>query len=177
VLFAILALVAVFISLPSHSPRQTLPRAQEFQPAEQPAPLPPPRRLENGTALKELSRAGNGRLTIDNGTGHDAVIKLVDERARQLVVAFYIRGGQQVTVDQIPDGAFQVIFASGADWDSAAGAFTREKSFARFDQSLDFVTTSDARSYEYSVFTLTLHRVVHGNAKTTNVGEQEFLKY
>lgn len=181
-LFAILVLVlVVFISSPSSTPTQNLPRYQQVQPIQPVVPLPPPRRLDNGTVITELSRIGNGTLTIDNGTGHDAVIKVVNEQARRTVVTFYVCSGQTARVEHIPDGDFRVIFGSGSDWDSSVGTFTREKSFAKFDRELDFVTAQRTQGddvySQYSVFTLTLHRVVHGNATTTNVGEEEFLKY
>jgi len=168
-------------SLPSGNPTQSLPRYVQNQPIQPEVPLPPPRRLGNGTVIAGLSRNGNGVLTIDNGTGHDAVIKIVDEKYGRAVVVFYVCGGQTASIENIPDGSFQVIFATGIDWGKEEGAFTRDKSFAKFDKNLDFLTTrgteGDKEFTQYSVFTLTLHAVVNGNAKTTNIGEEEFLKY
>lgn len=179
--FGILAVVVLaFLFSPSdtgttshHPPLDATPPASRY--------LPPPRSLPTGAVLSRISHVGNGTLTIDNGTRHDAVIKVVDETARQTVVAFYVAGGSAATIEHIPDGHFRVIFATGTDWDSALGTFTRDKSFARFDKPLDFVTTWRPRGYdvymEYSVFTLTLHPIVHGNARTTAIAEEEFVKY
>lgn len=154
---------------------------QQVYPIHADPPLPPPRSLANGTLTTELSVVGKGTLKIDNGTRHDAVIKVVDEDARRTIVGLYVCAGQTASFAYIPDGNFRIIFASGTDWDGVVGNFTRDKSFAKFDEDLDFVTTrrtqGDSVYRQYSVFTLTLHRVVNGNAKTTNVGEDEFLKY
>ena len=198
VVFAVLALAVVgFILLPADtSPSRDdwklsrLPKpssdhpAQSFQqvyPVHTEQPLPPPRSLANGTWITDLSIIGKGTLKIDNGTRHDAVIKVVDEGARRTIIGFYVCAGQTASFDCIPDGNFRIIFASGTDWDGVVGNFTRDKSFAKFDEELNFVTTrrtqGDSVYRQYSVFTLTLHRVVNGNAKTTNVGQDEFLKY
>ena len=164
--------------IPQQSSVQFQPQVYPIQPAK---PLPPPRSLANGTMITELSRIGNGTLKIDNGTTHDAVIKVVDERAAKIVVAFYVCAGRVAQIEHIPDGDFRVLFAGGMDWDADVGNFTRDKAFAKFDEALDFVTTRTTKGYEvykkYSVFTLTLHAVLNGNAKTTNVDEEEFLKY
>jgi hypothetical protein len=191
---AVVALVVVgFILLPTSAPldrndwraspepqlssQQPAQSFQQVYPIQTAQSLPPPRSLANGASITELSRIGKGTLKIDNGTGHDAVIKVVDEKAGRAVVAFYVCAGRSASIERIPDGYFRIIFASGTDWDAAAGSFTRDKLFAKFDKELDFVTTQRTQGYEYSVFTLTLHRVVHGNAKTTVIGEDEFLKY
>ena len=170
-------------AIPVPSGTVSVPRYQQAQPLETaPSPaLPPPRTLVNGTMISKLSLIGNGRLTVQNGTGRDAVIKVVDEPARLSVVAFYVSAGQTASVEQLPDGDFRVLFASGTDWDSAAGTFTRDKTFAKFYSVLNFVTTESTRAdgvyTQYSTFTLTLHKVVHGNAKTSKVQEADFLKY
>jgi hypothetical protein len=143
--------------------------------------FPPARSLANGAVLSDFSAPGGGTLTIDNGTIHDAVIKVVDEHARQTVVAFYVCAGRTASLEHMPDGDFRVIFAAGTDWDAAAGTFTRDKSFAKFDRQLVFVTGERPRGYDvskdYSRFTLTLHSVAQGNDKTTRIGEEEFLRY
>lgn len=153
----------------SRSAAQPLPRFQ------------PPRTLANGTPLMEPLLVGDGMLIIENGTPHDAVIKVVDEGAGIAVVAFYVRAGNTWTAKHLPVGAFRVIFACGTDWDSATRTFTRDKSYMKFDRLLDFVTSKrtegDVVHIQYSEFTLTLQAVVNGNATTSDVREEEFLKY
>jgi hypothetical protein len=105
-----------------------------------PAPLPPPRRLANGTVLAERLRGGNGTLTIDNGTASDALVKIVGGQAHKALGVFYVASGNKVTIGHIPDGIFSIYFSSGADFDGAIGGFTRDKRFYRFLDSLKFVT-------------------------------------
>ena len=143
-------------------------------------PLPPPRRLANGTIISRRLLDGHGTLQIDNGTSRDAVIKVVDEQTHHSIEACYVSAESKVSIDHIPDGAFTVFFASGSDFDSSLGGFTREKGFAKFVDALAFTTemrsTASGINTQYTIFTLTLHPVVNGNARTSSVGEDEFLK-
>jgi hypothetical protein len=174
--------VQPFQAFAAHSPSRQFDHGNIItaRPSSAPAARPP-RRLENGTIITQLSSSGNGTLTIDNGTERDAVVKVRDERTETAVVAFYVCSGQTATIEHMPDGYFRLIFGSGSDWDSTAGKFKRDRLFTKFDKELNFVTTrralGDEIYYEYSIFTLTLHPVVYGNAKTTSIGEKEFLKY
>jgi len=170
-------------SMPALDKPQPIPFVEDYASAtfHQLQPLAPARSLANGAVLSQPSGAGEGTLTIDNGTSQDAVVKLVDETAQRLIVAFYIRAGSKASIKTIPDGLFRVIYGSGTDWDSAARTFTRDKSFAVFDRELNFDTTQKMIGedvYEqHSGFDVTLHAVINGNAATSNVSESEFLKY
>jgi hypothetical protein len=144
-------------------------------------PLPAARYLPNGSIIQNLYRNGDGVLKIDNGTSRDAVIKLVDEKQGRVIVEFYVRAGNLVAINQIPDGKFRVMLASGTDWDREGYEFTREKSFAKFDKLADYVTIERSEGDQvYSQsdeITLTLHKVPHGNATTTKISEREFMQY
>jgi hypothetical protein len=144
------------------------------------APLPPPRRLANGTIIAGLHLDGNGTLEIDNGTANDAVIKVVDQRTHRALEACYILAERKVSIGHVPDGEILVYFASGSDFDSSLGGFTRDKGFSKFVDALAFTTevlpTADGINTQSTTFTLTLHPVANGNAKTSAVDEAEFLR-
>jgi len=141
-------------------------------------PLSPPRRLANGTIISGQPLKGNGRLTIDNGTPRDAIIKIVDSQTGHALEAFYIQGRNQVSIGQIPDGEIMIYFASGIDFDRTHGGFTCEKAFSRFVDTLPFTTsltkTEAGTQMESTTFTITLHPVVNGTAKTNSVDQVEF---
>jgi hypothetical protein len=170
----------VALSIPE--PRFILhPRSPQKSPIIIARPLPAPRFLPNGSIIQNLYRSGDGVLKIDNGTARDAVIKLVDENQGRVIVEFYVRAGNLAAINQIPDGKFTVMLATGADWDPEGQKFTRDKSFAKFDKNTDFVSSDQIegdqvyrRSHE---ITLTLHKVPHGNATTSKISEQEFMQY
>ena len=135
------------------------------------------RSLANGSVIRRGFGQGDGTLRVENGTDSDAVVKLVDSTLGALVVEFYVRHGQTASVDQIPDGTFQVIFAGGDDWDSEAQGFTRDVSFAAFDKRFDFTTKRTGYEVDYSSFTLTLHAVPHGNLSSQPISAADFKRY
>ena len=143
-------------------------------------PLSPPRHLPNATIISGLPLEGHGTLEIDNGTPRDAVVKVVDVLTHHAIEACYISAGGKVSIQNIPDGAFAVFFSSGSDFDPTIRGFTREKGFSRFVDDLAFTTevraTASGTNTQYTIFTLTLHPVANGNAKTNSVSEAEFLK-
>lgn len=157
------------------------PRSPRYSPIIVARPLPTARFLPNGSIIQNLYRSGDGVLKIDNGTARDAVIKLIDEGQSQAIAVFYVRAGNVAILDKIPDGKFRVMLASGTDWDRVSHEFTRDKSFAKFDKIMDFVTSDQIEGdqvYRQShEFTLTLHKVPHGNATTTKISEREFMRY
>lgn len=139
------------------------------------------RSLPFSTVLASPAGEGLGTLKVSNGTARDAYVKLVDPVSRRLTAAFYVKSHSVFTLEQIPDGNYHVLFTSGDDWNSQLRSFTRKKSFARFDRFLNFNTTQRTDSShvntEYVAFELTLHPVIGGDATTSGISEQEFLKY
>jgi hypothetical protein len=149
----------------------------------QPKPLPNPptimtknRSLPSDTAL--VSQAmGGGSLEVSNGTNRNAYVKLVEPRSGILVGALYVKANSASTLDQIPDGTYQVLFVLGEGWNPNTQSFTKNKSFAKFDQPLNFTTMQLGNRIEYRVFQITLHPVAGGKARTSGVNEQEFNRY
>jgi hypothetical protein len=139
------------------------------------------RSLPFSIVLVSPAITGPGLLKVSNGMSRDTYIKLVEPVSQTLLASFYVKSHSPFTLDHISDGSYQVLFASGEDWDSLANSFTRSKTFARFDRSLDFTSTqrTDETHYytEYATFELTLHPVVGGNAKTSGLSEEEFNRY
>jgi hypothetical protein len=120
---------------------------------------------------------GGGSLTVSNGTNRSAYVKLVEPRSRTLIGALYVKANSTLTLNQIPDGTYQVLFVLGEGWDPSTQSFTKSKSFAKFDQPLNFTTMRLGNRIQYRVFQITLHPVVSGNARTSGVNEQEFNRY
>jgi ribosomal protein L37AE/L43A len=135
------------------------------------------RTLPSSTVITSPAQSGRGSLEVSNGTSRDAYIKLVAPSSSQLVAAFYVKSNSTFTLQGIPDGVYQVLFVLGEDWDSKTRTFTTNASFSRFDRSLNFVTTRQTNSTRYTIFKLTLHSVVGGDATTSPINEQEFTDY
>ncbi|WP_405012829.1 hypothetical protein [Kitasatospora sp. NBC_01539] len=126
------------------------------------------RALENGAFVRKGRADGHGELTVDNGGGGDAVLTLV--RGSDTAYSFYVAKGRTAKVTGIRDGAYDVYFTGGSDWDAGTKRFTRDCSFTKFDDGLDFATTSRT----YSTWKLSLRPVVGGNASTTHVPADAF---
>lgn len=91
---------------------------------------------------------GRGVLTIENKGERDQVVILSQGGATLL--AGYVRGNENLTIERIPDGEFEAFTTSGTDWDGAQ--FHNDRRSRRFDERLGFTTTTTT----YSIWTLTL---------------------
>ncbi len=144
-------------------------------------PAVPPRSLENGTILTELTTIGHGTFIIHNDSERDTVIKLVDEAARRSVVSVYVTAYHWTTIDEVPDDRFAVLCGQGVDWDDNAGDFKREKSFGKFDQDFDFTMkieqTEQQIIHRYKSITLEIAPSIAGNITRSAISEKTFLEY
>lgn len=135
----------------------------------------------NGFVFHTALAEGHGRLKIVNGTRLHAIAKLVDPKQEKSVHTVLIRSNQQAAVANIPDGAYRLLFALGKGWSQDRQRFYEANSFAEFQRRLVFTTSERQQGdtiYEYhSEMEVTLHPVVEGTAKTTNISEAEFARY
>jgi hypothetical protein len=135
------------------------------------------RSLPSSQVIEPLATEGRGSLSVINGNSSDAYIKLVDALSNESVASFYVKSNSDFTLEGVPDGSYQVIFASGEDWDSSTQSFTMNKSFTEFETTLDFTTIQSTDEIRYSIHEITLHQVEGGNVMTSEVDEQEFTQY
>ncbi|MFG2094999.1 hypothetical protein [Streptomyces sp. NPDC048612] len=130
------------------------------------------RRLANGAFVRDGSRGGLGRLTVNNGTSSDAVVTLT--RGGRTAFSVYVRKGSKATVRSVNSGSYTVYFTTGEDWNGAKDSFTRGCSFEKFDDRANFRTVRVTGGTQYTVLTFTLNKVVGGNASTSTVPPGEF---
>lgn len=154
----------------------TLARASLQPVVSSPSPPLQNRSLPTSKVLVPLAISGDGTLKVSNGTNRDAHVKLVDPATRKLVTSFYVKSSSDFTVEQISDGTYEVLFATGEDWDTKTRSFIRS-SFTKFDKSLNFVTKRLADGVQYTIIQLTLNPVTNGNVTLSRVDEQEFSQY
>ncbi|MGC1735442.1 MAG: hypothetical protein WA731_22790 [Pseudonocardiaceae bacterium] len=125
----------------------------------------PERRLANGQLLNSLRRTGNGQIRIDNGTEHDAVVKLV--QAGKSIVSVYVSKGSNTTVDNINDGGYELFYTSGIDWDDQFKTFTRSCLFKHFETPVEFTTVPIQGGIKYTTQVVRLQSRAGENAPTT----------
>jgi hypothetical protein len=137
-------------------------------------PKTPYRYLANGTVLFRSSSSfgGPGVLTISNGSGSDAVVKLITSGGKK-VYSVYIRANNSYSIKNIDDGIYRLLFAFGSDWDSGQKKFLVNPSAEAFDDTFDFETIGS----QYVEYNITLNPVEGGKATTNPINPSDFNKY
>jgi hypothetical protein len=156
------ALTAVTTKLPGHRPALTLPAAGQKDDA----------RPSNGELIHSGSGDGRGELTISNGGSDDAVVTLA--KGKKPAVSIYVRKGKDYTLKGVPNGSYTVFFTGGSGWDDAAHGFGRNCAFQRFEDPLKFRTSRTGSLIRYSIWTISLRKVLGGNARTSKVDPNDF---
>jgi hypothetical protein len=131
-------------------------------------------RPTTGTRLSDGRGDGNGELTIDNGSGADAVViarSLVSGRDLRRV---YVRSGDTFTIKGIPSGNVDLLFMTGTGWISSMHRFCTPRSHTKFSDPLAFTERETTGGVHYSQWTVTLHPVVDGDARTEAVDPSLF---
>jgi tetratricopeptide (TPR) repeat protein len=160
---------------PVATPPAPMPRAQPTSPPHTPVSLP------NGTVLvREEGPQGRGRLTVKNGTDHDALVKMVVLAYRSNTYCkVYVQANSEVEINGIREGTYQLYFALGTDWDRQKRVFLQNQSYSKFDDDFAFEESKSEDgdggvTVHYSTWSVTLHTIPDGNAHKTDVSEQEF---
>ncbi|NJR76702.1 MAG: hypothetical protein HC773_30430 [Scytonema sp. CRU_2_7] len=129
-------------SVPVTSPAKTVPNSPIVTAKKRSLPADP----------VFISQAiSGGSLKVSNGTNRDAYVKLIEPTFRILVGTLYVKANTTLTLNQIPDGTYQVLFVLGEGWNPNTRSFSKNKSFSKFDKSLNFTTTPLVNGIEYSV--------------------------
>lgn len=118
-----------------------------------------------------------GVLKVANGTNRDAYVKLINPDSHESIAEFYVKSNSVYTLEQIPDGTYQVLFELGTGWNAQTQDFSQNKSFSKFNESLKFTTRQLGNEIQYRVFEITLHPVPNGKARTSAVSRQEISRY
>lgn len=133
--------------------------------------LPSDAALATGHEMWPPRVYGTGELVVENGTGFDAVAKLVNEETARTERMVFIRAGDTARIYRIPTGRFALRYALG--WDvTIAGTFMRQAHYGEFEPRLFFSETAG----QSTVYEATLHAVVGGDARTSEISEAAFMK-
>ncbi|MCD6493384.1 MAG: hypothetical protein J7K36_06270 [Archaeoglobaceae archaeon] len=162
--------------IPVYEPKIVLPEPVIIEP-EPTSYIPEPQILPTGTYLIKKMSSGYGKLTIENGLQSDAVVVLSNfYNPKIALIAVYIQAGDTYTITGIEDGVYTLYFVIGKDWDNNKKEFRQPEMYSRFKDSLVFETTTTSTYIEYTIYTVTLHPVVGGQAETERVSKDEFPK-
>ncbi|MGQ0482595.1 MAG: hypothetical protein ACT4O0_16415 [Pseudonocardia sp.] len=116
---------------------------------------PPVVALSNGTLLVDRrpgGEAAEGVLAVVNEGQQDVVVVL--GRSGAVVVSVAASAGASTRVAGIPDGAYDLAYTAGRDWDPGLSAFARDCRFRRFSEPITFATVPVAEGTEFTVRTV-----------------------
>ncbi len=111
---------------------------------------------------------GYGELTVTNGSGYDAILFLTRLGLNTVFQKTRIRDGSSEKISGIPSGFFWLYFCFTQNGDTI--------SRLKFSNSFDFTTERVWGELQYNRFSVTLHPVPSGTARTESVSEMEFPK-
>jgi hypothetical protein len=143
--------------------------------------LPDPRpkvynSLPTGTRIGEdIGTGGHGKLTVENGTSDDAVIRLYDA-ADQPVRQFFVQSNGTAQIGAIPDGPYRLAFTTGLDWIESEESFRWQPEYFEFDRNFVYTEQKDSAGVEFDHVSVTLHPVLNGNLHRRSVTREQFLK-
>jgi len=168
----IVTAVVPSVSKPTARPAISAPPAQPATPKASPRPA-------NGQILKRLSafRGGLGTLSIHIDSGPDAIVKVVRNGSSQASVTVYLRSNSTTKVSGIPDGVYRILFATGRGYEAVHKTFINDLSCSEFDDTFQYATTLESGGRYYSMWSITLSRVVNGNAASSYVPANSFSGY
>jgi ribosomal protein S27E len=136
---------------------------------------PHPDSLPNGQDIvTPRGPSGLGTLRVENGTTRDAVVKVIDAGSRETYRLTYVRARSDTTLRNLGPGTLRLQFALGADWDAFAEKFRCTPSYSEFVDPLVFVERPLPDETIFSTFTVTLHPVPEGKARTRALDEATF---
>jgi hypothetical protein len=131
----------------------------------------PARSLPTGTRIiADRATTGDGQLEAINGTPSDACVMVVDPRTQRRVREISVQAESSFLLEHLDARDYEIVFATGKDWDSQAERFTRDASYFEFGKTLEF--RQDATTYQRQ--TITLNAVRDGNVPRRSITEAEF---
>ena len=117
---------------------------------------------------------GRGALNLVNGTTKDGVAVLF-ERAKDNSVqprrAVYIRSRESTRLADITPSAYTLRFMLGSLWNESDRAFRDGVECYALVDELEFNEKKTDDGIEYSEQSVTLHKVINGNARLTTVSQ------
>jgi hypothetical protein len=119
---------------------------------------------------------GHGKLVVTNGNSQDAAVILADLASNQDDRLLYVRSGMQATMAGISPGQYRIKFQIGKNWDEVAENFQCATGTAVFDKTESFTEEERGDGIEYSRLSITLHKVVRGNARSSPIPRQAFIR-
>jgi len=156
------------------SPPADLPKSESSQGVE---PRPTEyNSLPTGTRIEQDSgTAGHGKLTVENGTSEDAVVRLSDATTDQTARWFFVKAHSSAHVSRIPQGNYRLAYTTGLNWVESDDAFSWQPTYDEFERNLDYDERRESEGVKYHEIRVSLNSVF-GNVRTRTITREEFLR-
>jgi hypothetical protein len=139
------------------------------------SPVKLKRPLNGANIVSPQGPRGPGSLIVENGTDHDAAIKLVYDTVPIKINRFvYVRSKEKAVVGNIGQGTYLLRFSAGMDWGENCWGFFRDADHSQFADPLHFTEIRTAEGTTYATYKVTLHPVPEGQAKTHTIDKSVF---
>lgn len=132
--------------------------------------------LPTGTRIEgDIGTGGHGKLSVENGTTEDAVVRLCDDKD-QTVRWFFVKAHSSAHMSRIPQGSYRLTYTTGLNWVESDDAFSWQPTYNEFERTLDYDEHRDTEGVQYHTIKVTLNAVLFGNVKTRTITREEFLR-
>ena len=116
---------------------------------------------------------GCGEFSVDNMDGSsDAIAIITSHGQKEPLIAVYIQNRTGYSFHNINDGNYDLFINFGNDWNRATQKFEHNSYYSKFTDPFEFKTTEKG----CITWTVTLYKVVNGNAKEEILSEDNFPK-
>jgi hypothetical protein len=124
------------------------------------------RLVQNGEALVPLRpvRDDGHVLTIENGSGGNAIIKARDALTNRLSFVFFVKASSSASYRNLPDGTYRIQYAIGGDLRADCKSFIQLSALGQFPQET-LSTNYTATGIVTHELGYTLYPVAHGNVR------------
>lgn len=130
----------------------------------------PDMRPKNGYIIGNyFANHGRGTLTISNGSGSDALVKVIRAQLEGKYVCFYVRAQDHFRLRGIPDGTFAMHYCLGSHFQGIRDNFNVPAGCWALDRNMTFVTERSPDQVRWTRFEATLHAVAGGNVHATPI--------
>lgn len=113
------------------------------------------------------------RLTINNGSSEDAIVKVRNAKSGRTVVSFFAARQMTSVLDNIPDGRYRIQFAFGDAMSADCRRFL-DLSASEFPDAQSFATRTTATQIYTEELSFTLHAVAGGNVRPSGISDAAF---
>lgn len=122
-----------------------------------------------------MQRRGSGphQLIVENAPGRDAIAQLKD-RSGAVALKAYVRGGETLTISDVPEGHFKFQFATGSSYSPACDRFLDDMQASSDDEFVAYVKQEAPGGFYTSSMTYTLYRVSNGNFRPQDIPVEQF---